>query len=111
MNGAHILGTELRDIRDSVKDLDGPEILHELKGIKYIIEGLEGNYDGFVLKEKADSAGHRESVEISPENSAQGCTLHSLFTIGSGQPIKLSVRYTQVLMSRTQLRYRLIQPE
>ena len=60
MNGARILGTELRDIRDSVKDLDGPEILHELKGIKYIIEGLESNYDGFVLKEKVYSAGHRK---------------------------------------------------
>jgi hypothetical protein len=60
MNWARILGTELRDIRDSVKDFDGPEILHELKWIKYILEGLESNYDGFVLKEKADSAGHRE---------------------------------------------------
>ena len=60
MNGVSILGAELKVIRHSVKELDGPEILRELKGIKYIIEGLESNYDGFVLKERADSAGHRE---------------------------------------------------
>jgi len=40
--------------------LDGPEILRELKGIKYIIEGLESNYDGFELKERTNSVGHRD---------------------------------------------------
>ena len=60
MNGARILGGELRKTRNMVRELDGPEILRELKAIKYIMEGLESNYDGFVLKERADSAGHRE---------------------------------------------------
>jgi hypothetical protein len=60
MNGVRILEAELRETRNIVRELDGPEILRELKGIKYIIEGLESNYDGFVLKERADSAGHRE---------------------------------------------------
>jgi len=60
MNGVRILGAELRDIRNNVRELDGPEILRELKGIKYIIEGLESNYDGFVLKERTDRAGHQE---------------------------------------------------
>ena len=60
MNGVRILGAELRNIRNDIRELDGPELLHELKGIKYIIEGLESNYDGFVLKEKVYSAGHRK---------------------------------------------------
>jgi len=60
MNGVRILGAELRNIQNNVKELDGPEILHELKGMKYIIEGLESNYDGFVLKERLYSAGHRK---------------------------------------------------
>jgi len=60
MNGLRILGAEVRDIGNTVRELDGPEIVRDLKGIKYIIEGLESNYDGFVLKERADSAGHRE---------------------------------------------------
>jgi len=60
MNGVRILGGELRDIRSNVRELDGPEILRELKGIKYIIEGLESNYDGFELKERTNSVGHRD---------------------------------------------------
>ena len=60
MNGLRILGTELRDMGNTVRELDGPEILRDLKGIKYIIEGLESNYDGFVLKERTDSAGHQK---------------------------------------------------
>ena len=60
MNGVLILVAELRNIRNDIRELDGPELLHELKGIKYIIEGLESNYDGFVLKEKVYSAGHRK---------------------------------------------------
>ncbi len=60
MNGVRILGAELRNIQNNVKELDGPEILRELKGIRYIIEGLESNYDGFVLKERLYSAGHRK---------------------------------------------------
>ncbi len=60
MNGVRILGAELRDIRNNVRELDGPEILRELKAIKYIIEGLENNYNGFVLKERTNSAGHQE---------------------------------------------------
>ena len=60
MNGLRILGTELRDMGNTVRELDGPEILRDLKGIKYIIEGLESNYDGFVLKERTDSAGYQK---------------------------------------------------
>jgi hypothetical protein len=56
MNGVRILAAELRETRNNVRQLDGPEILRELKAIKYIIEGLESNYDGFVLKEKVDNA-------------------------------------------------------
>jgi hypothetical protein len=56
MNGVRILGAELRETRNLVRELDGPEILRELKSIQYIIEGLESNYDGFILKEKVDSA-------------------------------------------------------
>jgi hypothetical protein len=55
MNGVRILGAELREIRNLVRELDGPEMLRELKAIKYIIEGLESNYDGFALKERVDS--------------------------------------------------------
>lgn len=60
MNGVRILGGELRETRNIVRELDGPEVLRELKAIKYIMEGLESNYDGFVLKEKVDSSGHQE---------------------------------------------------
>jgi hypothetical protein len=60
MNGVRILGGELRETRNIVRELDGPEVLRELKAIKYIMEGLESNYDGFVLKEKAERAGHQE---------------------------------------------------
>jgi hypothetical protein len=60
MNGIRILGGELRETRNIVRELDGPEVLRELKAIKYILEGLESNYDGFVLKEKVDTAGHQE---------------------------------------------------
>ena len=60
MNGVRVLGAELRETRNTVRELDGSEILRELKGIKYIIEGLESNYDGFVLKERTDSAGRQE---------------------------------------------------
>jgi hypothetical protein len=60
MNGVRILGAEFRDIRNNVRELDGPEILREIKAIKYIVEGLESNYDGFVLKERAESAGHQD---------------------------------------------------
>jgi hypothetical protein len=60
MNGVRILASELRETRNLVKEIDGTEILRELKAIKYIIEGLESNYDGFVLKEKVDSAGDLE---------------------------------------------------
>lgn len=60
MNGVRGVGAELRDLRNNVKELDGPEILHEIKEIKYIVESLDSNYDGFVLKERAESAGHRE---------------------------------------------------
>ncbi len=55
VNGMRILGAQLRDMQTNVKELDGPEILRELKAIKYIMEGLESNYDGFVLKEKVES--------------------------------------------------------
>ena len=60
MNGVRILGAELRETRNIARELDGPEILRELKALKYIMEGLESNYDGFVLKEKVDSTGHQE---------------------------------------------------
>ena len=60
MNGVRILGGELRETRNMVRELDGPEVLRELKAIKYLMEGLESDYDGFVLKERADSAGHQE---------------------------------------------------
>jgi len=60
MNGVRILAGELRETRNTVRELDGPEVLRELKAITYIMEGLESNYDGFVLKEKVDSAGHQE---------------------------------------------------
>ena len=59
MNGVRILGAELRDLRNTVRELDGPKVLRELKAIKYIIEGLESDYGGFVLKERTDSAGHQ----------------------------------------------------
>jgi hypothetical protein len=58
LNGARILGGELRGARNNLKELDGAEILHELKAIKYIIEGFESDYDDFVLKERADRGGH-----------------------------------------------------
>jgi hypothetical protein len=51
MNGVRIIGTELGEFRNNVRELDGPEVLRELKGIKYIIEGLEIDYGGFVLEE------------------------------------------------------------
>jgi hypothetical protein len=51
MNGVRIIGTELRELRINVRELDGPEVLRELKAIKYIIEGLEIDYGGFVLEE------------------------------------------------------------
>jgi hypothetical protein len=54
LNGIRILAAELRDARNNLKELDGAEILHELKAVKYIIEGFESDYDGFVLKERAD---------------------------------------------------------
>jgi len=60
MNGVRILQGELRETRNIVREFDGPEILRELKALKYIMEGLESNYDGFVLKEKVDSTGHQE---------------------------------------------------
>jgi hypothetical protein len=60
VNGVRILGAELRETRNNVRELDAPEILRELKAIKYIIEGLENNYDSFGLKEKVDSAGEME---------------------------------------------------
>ena len=60
MNGVRILGAEVRETRNIVRELDGPEILRELKAIKYIVEGLEGGYNGFVLKEKVDSSGHQD---------------------------------------------------
>ena len=60
MNGVRILQGELRENRNIVREFDGPEILRELKALKYIMEGLESNYDGFVLKEKVDSTGHQE---------------------------------------------------
>ena len=60
MNGVRMLDAELRETRNTVRELDGPEILRELKALKYIMEGLESNYDGFVLKEKVDSTGHQE---------------------------------------------------
>ena len=63
MDGVRIVGAELRELRNTVRELDGPEVLRELKAIKYIMEGLESNYDGFVLKEKVDSAGHQERVK------------------------------------------------
>ena len=60
MIGVRILEGELRETRNTVRELDGPEVLRELKAIKYIMEGLESNYNGFVLKEKVDSAGQQE---------------------------------------------------
>ena len=60
MNGVSILGAKLRDIRDNVKELHGPEILRELKEIKYILDGLESKYDGFILKERGYGAGDRK---------------------------------------------------
>ena len=60
MNGVRILEGELRETRNIVRELDSQEILRELKAIRYIVEGLESNYDGFVLKEKVDSAGHQD---------------------------------------------------
>ena len=60
VNGMRILGAELRELRNTVRDLDGPEVLSELKAIKYIIEGIESNYDGFVLEQKIDSAGNHD---------------------------------------------------
>jgi hypothetical protein len=58
LNGIRILGAELRDARINIRELDGAEILRELKAIKYMIEGFESGYDGFVLKERADRGGH-----------------------------------------------------
>jgi hypothetical protein len=55
MNGVRILGAELRELRNTVRELDGPEVLRELKAIKYMIEGFETDYDRFVLKERVDS--------------------------------------------------------
>ena len=60
MNGVRILQGELRETLNIARVFDGPEILRELKALKYIMEGLESNYDGFVLKEKVDSTGHQE---------------------------------------------------
>jgi hypothetical protein len=60
LNGIRILGAELRDVRNNVRELDGAEILRELKAIKYIIEGFESDYDGFVLKERTDRGAHEE---------------------------------------------------
>jgi hypothetical protein len=57
MNGVRILAAELRETRNTVRELDGAEILRELKAIKYILESLDSNYDSFGLKEKVDSAG------------------------------------------------------
>ena len=55
-----ILGAQLRDVQTNVKELDGPEMLRELKAIKYIMEGLESNYAGFILKEKVKHAKERK---------------------------------------------------
>lgn len=60
MNGVRIFEAELRETRNVVRELDGPEVLRELKAIKYIVEGLESDYNGFVLKEKVGIAGHQE---------------------------------------------------
>jgi hypothetical protein len=60
LNGIRILGAALRDGRNSLRELDGAEILRELKAIKYIIEGFESDYDGFVLKERAERGVHQE---------------------------------------------------
>jgi hypothetical protein len=60
MNRMSILGVQLRDMQNNIRELDGPEILRELRAIKYIIEGLGSDYDGFVLKERADSARHQK---------------------------------------------------
>jgi hypothetical protein len=60
LNGTRILGAELRDTRNNLRELDGAEILRELKAIKYIIESLESDYDGFVLKERADRGGQQD---------------------------------------------------
>ena len=60
LNGIRILGAELRDARINLRELDAAEILRELKAIKYIIEGFESDYDGFVLKERADRGVHQE---------------------------------------------------
>jgi hypothetical protein len=54
LNGIRIVGAELRDARNNVRELDGAEILSELKAIKYIIEGFESDFGGFELKERAD---------------------------------------------------------
>jgi hypothetical protein len=60
LNGIRILGAELKDGRNSLRGLDGPEILRELKVIKYIIEGFESDYDAFVLKETGDRGGQQD---------------------------------------------------
>ena len=60
VNRIRILKGELRETRNIAREHGGPEILRELKAIKYIVEGLESDYNGFVLKEKVDSSGHQE---------------------------------------------------
>jgi hypothetical protein len=60
MNGVRILRAESTDTRNSARKLNVREILREPKVITYIIEGLESNYDGFVLKKRVYSAGHQE---------------------------------------------------
>ena len=60
MNGFRILVAELREIRRSVKELDGPGVLRELKAIRYVTEGLESDYGGFELKEKIESVAQQE---------------------------------------------------
>jgi hypothetical protein len=60
LNGIRILGAELRDARNNLRELDGAEILRELKAVKYVLEGFESDYDGFVLKEGADRGRHED---------------------------------------------------
>jgi hypothetical protein len=60
MNGVRILQAELRDIQKDVKQLEASELLRELRAIKYILEGFESDYGGFVLKERIESTEHQE---------------------------------------------------
>jgi hypothetical protein len=67
MNGVRTLAGELRETRNTVRELDGPEVLRELKAIKYIMEGLESNCDGFMLKEKSIAQDIRSEQKFSPD--------------------------------------------